>query len=337
MNTVVLYGPRNLVTEDRPLPGISNNQVLIRTSYTGICGSDLHRYNNSPGWITPYPVILGHETSGVVAEVGRNVTKFRVGDRVVIEPIVSCRHCKYCMEGNYHLCVDLKTIPLHLDGSFADYIAFDACFVHKIPDNMELLLGVLVEPISVSLHAVRMCNPGPGKSAVVLGAGPIGLIAAMLLRYYGVSSIIVTDFIESRLQVAQQIGIPITVNVKEKNTQNLIKKYMPSGADIVIEASGSHRAIETSAEIIRRGGCVCLVGVPGVCSFDFFKLFSKEATIKTSYKYNNEFPIAIEILAEATLDWKKLITNTFNFSEISKAMNYISDHPDKCIKAVIQY
>ena len=205
---------------DAPMPKAGPGEVVVKTEYCGICGSDMHFYTHGSigKKVAPFPFILGHECSGYVAELGEGVASLKVGDRVALEPGKTCGHCKFCREGKYNLCPDVvffATPPV--DGVFQEYVAHEAALCFKLPDNVSTLEGALIEPLAVGFHAANQGGAHAGQTAVVMGAGCIGLMSMMALKSEGVSHVYVVDIMQARLDKALELGADGVINGKEQN------------------------------------------------------------------------------------------------------------------------
>lgn len=332
-----LIGKRKIVINEVEIPSPGADEVLIKVSDAGICGSDLHRYNCD--WKLEKPMTLGHEASGTVFLSGKNVSHLKEGDMVVIEPIIPCLKCKFCLRGQYHLCPNLKIIPLHMPGTFSEYVVFASEFCHLLPGNYDMELAALAEPLAVALHAVEQSDAKPGKIAAVLGSGTIGLMTIMCLKAYGVTDIIATDISQNRLEMAKTLGAYQTINVKNNDVKTVLSELTKGcGADIVIEASGNIRSAMITPFITSRGGIIVQVGVlNGEVPLDYPTLLHREITLRQSYKYVNNFPTALKLLDKYSHIIKKIVTHRFPFHKLSEALEFSLNNPEECIKTMIKF
>ena len=205
MKTAVMTDIMQAEIQERPIPQPKDDEVLVKVEYVGICGSDLHYYESGRigDFVVKPPFVLGHEAGGTVVEVGANVKNLKVGDRVAMEPGKTCGQCEFCKSGKYNLCEDVvffATPPV--DGVFQEYVAHEAGLCFKLPDNVSTLEGALIEPLAVGMHAARQGEAKLGQTAVVTGAGCIGLVTLLSLKAMGVTKVIVVDVMETRLQNA---------------------------------------------------------------------------------------------------------------------------------------
>ncbi|KAI6747664.1 hypothetical protein HG530_015772 [Fusarium avenaceum] len=258
----VLRGPLDVSFEDRPVPKITDPySVLIRVDYTGICGSDVHYWCD--GKLGPFvlesPMVLGHESAGTVIQVGAKVQLLKQGDRVAMEPGIPCRRCDRCKEGNYNICLEMAfaaTPPY--DGTLATYYVLPEDFCYKLPENVSLEEGSMLEPLSVAVHILRQSNIKHGDTVVVFGAGPIGLLCCAVARAYGARKIIAVDIQHQRLEFASEFAATATYKPSsgspEENAQALKKEHnLGTGADVALDASGAEVSVQTAIHVLRHG------------------------------------------------------------------------------------
>ena len=264
MKTAVMTDIRKVRIEEREKPVPKEGEVLVKVEYVGICGSDLHYYESGRigNFIVEPPFVLGHEAGGTVVEVGSGVTHLKAGDRVALEPGKTCGHCEHCKAGKYNLCEDViffATPPV--DGVFQEYVAHEAGLCFKLPDNVSTLEGALVEPLSVGLHAAMQGGAHIGQTAVVTGAGCIGLVSLLALKAMGVSRVIVVDVIEKRLQKAKELGADYVINGKEQDTVAEIKRLTEGkGCDLSIETAGTQITASQLIQASKKGATIVFVG-----------------------------------------------------------------------------
>ena len=289
-------------------------------------------------------MILGHESSGVIAEVGSDVTDVKVGDRVAMEPGVPCRHCVRCKEGKYNLCPHMafaSTPPF--DGTLTKYyvIPSDLCF--KLPDHVSLEAGALVEPSAVAVHVVRQGGVVPGSTVVVFGAGPIGLLCASVARGFGASKIVIVDIQEQRLKFAQswvtggcQIFMPQRVPATETAFKIKQEMGLSVGADVVIEATGAEPCIQAGIHVCRRGGTYVQAGMGrDEITFPIAAACTGELNLKGSFRYGSgDYQLAVDLISQGKLDVEKLVSEKFKFEDAEKAFNEVKE--GRGIKMLIQ-
>lgn len=340
MKAAVLYGAKDLRLEDVRTPVPSRGEALIRVEAAGICGSDLHYYSKGrTATFKPVrPFILGHEFSGIVELVCGD--GFDKGDRVVIEPGIPCSECYYCRRGRYNLCTHLRfigtaaTIP-HIDGGFAEYCKVPVESLHRIPDELSFEEASLAEPLSVAIHACRRGNIDAGERALILGAGPIGLLTTSVVMLKGGIEPIVVDRIESRLQAASDIGARI-IDFEGKSVVEEVEKLTGGeGVDIVFEASGSPSAASLAFKVVRRGGKIVFIGnLPDEdIPVRLLDVVVMELDVKGTFRYANTFEMAISILSKKFIPINRIITHRFGLENILEAVDRALS--GEAIKAIV--
>lgn len=262
MRASVLYGIGDVRNEMVEIPQIKENEVLIQVKYVGICGSDLPRSMISGlSGETAYPLILGHEFSGQVAEIGENVTTVKCGDRVAIAPLVPCGKCDYCENGEYGLCSDYQIIGTRTNGALAEYVKVPEKHVLVLPENLDYKTAAGIEPSSIGYHGVAKANIQAGDIVVILGCGPIGQFAVQWAKIFGAAKIIAVDVFEEKLELAKTLGATHTINGKEKDTVKAIHELTKNGAVAVIETAGSRFTQEQALLIAKKHGTIVFVGI----------------------------------------------------------------------------
>jgi len=323
---------------DEPM-GPHDVRIAIHT--VGICGSDVHYYTH--GAIGPFvvrePMVLGHEASGVITEVGGAVEHLAVGDRVCMEPGIPDPNSKATQLGIYNLDPAVRfwaTPPIH--GVLRPSVVHPAAFTFKLPDNVSFAEGAMVEPLAVGLHAAIKARIKPGDVAVVTGAGPIGVLTALAALAGGCSQVIITDVQQPKLDLAATLG-PITpVNVAEQDLNEVAKNLTGGwGADIVFECSGNPRAAAAVFEPLCPGGTVVFVGMPvEPIAYDVVYAASKEARVEHVFRYAHVYPRALALMGSGQLDVKPLITDTFAFADSVEAFDFAVNMPATSVKAQIK-
>lgn len=341
MKAAVLYAPRDLRIEERDVPKIGPHDVLVRVRSVGICGSDVHyfRTGHIGDFVVREPMILGHETSGVVAQVGERVTTLREGDRVAIEPGIPCRMCEPCKTGRYNLCPDVRFLATPpVDGSLCDYIASPEDFLYKIPDNVTFDEAALLEPLSVAIHACRRGGVEPGKSLLITGAGPIGLTTLMTALAYGASKVFVSDTQEHRLERARQLGALKTYDPRSVDVASAVMEETGGrGVDVAIECAGAESALQSCLGAATRGGRIVVVGLgdDATYSLPMVNLAVRELDIVGVFRYVFTYPAALDLVASGKVDMKKIVTHRFPFQDVLKGIDYSEKGRDGAIKVMI--
>lgn len=334
-------GEIKLETLDIPTP--KDDQVLVKIKHVGICGSDVHYFEHGRigDFVVRDPIILGHESAGEVVEVGRNVKHLKVGNKVTLEPGYTCGKCEYCKTGRYNLCPDvvfMATPPYN--GAFVEYVAYPADMAFKLPENMDTVEGALIEPLAVGLHAARTADAHIGQTAVVLGAGCIGLVTLMSLKAMGVSEVYVSDVIEKRLDKALECGATGVIRADKEDTVEAINKLTNGqGADLVFETAGNKITTKQTVNLVKRGGKIVLVGMApdATIDYDFISLISKEASISTVFRYRNLYPTGIKAVSSGLIPIRKIVTNFFKFEDTQYAMKYSVENARDMVKGVIEF
>lgn len=343
MKVCVLTGQRQLEWTEREIPQPAQGELQIKLEYVGICGSDLHFYDQGrlANWELDGPLALGHEPGGVVTAIGEGVRGFSVGDKVAIEPAVPCGKCEACRTGHYNLCPDVKmlAIPHERDGVFAEYCTHDATMCYKLPDNMDTMEGGLLEPLTVGMHGTELSDAKIGETAIVLGCGCIGLCTIMSLKARGVTEIYAADVLDKRLEMALEVGATRVFNSKKESIEEFAKTLPGGGADQVYECAGNRITTLQTCRLIKRAGKVTLVGVSPepVLELDIATLNAMEGTIYSVYRYRNLYPKAIKAVSGGLIPLKKIVSHVFDFNECIHAIEYSNDHKDEVIKGVIKF
>lgn len=342
MRVAVMTGIKEIELTERDIPKPKEDEVLVRVEYVGVCGSDLHYYEAGGigANIVKPPFVLGHEAGGRVVETGSKVTNLKVGDRVALEPGKTCGKCEFCKTGRYNLCPDViffATPPI--DGVFQDYVAHPADLCFKIPDNMDTMEAALIEPLAVGFHAARQGNAKAGQTAVVTGAGCIGLVSMMALKAMGVTKVIVVDVMKKRLDKALELGAAAVVNGKDKDTVDEIMRLTDGkGADLVIETAGTEITARQAIHFTKKGATIVLVGysATGEMTLPLGLALDKELEFKTVFRYRHIYPLAIEAVAAGKVNLKGIVTNIFPLDEVREAMKQSVENKADIVKSVIK-
>lgn len=339
---IYMTGLKKMETREIPMPVPTEGQVVVKLEYVGICGSDVHylEHGRIGNFIVDGDFILGHECAGVVVELGPEVKHLKVGDRVALEPGITCGHCEFCKGGKYNLCPDVEFLATPpYDGCLMDYIAFPENMAFKLPDNVSAKEGALVEPLAVGLHAAVQGEVRLGDRVVILGAGCIGLVTLLACKAFGATDIVVVDIMEKRLEAAKRLGASRVINAKEEDVLAVIAELTEGqGMDKVIETAGSVHTVKQTSYLAKRGGTVVLVGLADkdIVEYDFMEVMTKEITIKSVFRYRNLYPAAIGAIADGKIDVKGIITHEFDFSDTQQAFDYVIDNKADVVKAVIK-
>lgn len=343
MKAVYLHGPGDLRPRDEAVPRVTDpNDVLIRIAAVGVCGSDCHYYQR--GRIGPFvvrePLILGHECSGTVVEVGAEVTHLRPGDQVALEPGVPCRRCRRCREGRYNICenqvVFMGTPPWQ--GAFREYLTWPSDLVFRLPTGVSLEEGAMVEPLAVGIHACRRGGVGPGTSAAILGAGPIGLLALQAAAAYGAYPVICTDLVPFRLALAARLGAIAVEAAAGESVQAVRGATGGDGPDVVIETAGTADTIRQAMAMVRTGGVVVVVGLPPVeeVALPVMDQLAREYDVRTVFRYANCYPPALSLIAAGKINLAPLRTHEFGLDQAEAALRQAIARKAETIKVLVR-
>jgi len=321
MKAAILYKPMDMRIEEIEIPQISSNEVLVKMKRVGICGSDVHFYLHGriSSFIVKKPLILGHECSGEIVEVGSNVSDLKPGQRIVIEPGFVCGNCFYCRLGRYNLCKEVKFYGApHFHGTFAEYVTAPRQNVYPIPKSITYEEGAMIEPLAVGMMAAKMGKVSVNDIVAVLGAGPIGQMVLQAAKVYGAPEIYVTDVIDYRLEYAKKYGASGIINAAKENVVDITKDLTDGeGVDVAIDASGSPSAIRQAVDIVKPGGRIVLVGYPmDDVSLPLAEIISKELTLQGIHRYANVYPAAIKAVSSGKAIVKPYVTHVFPFERI---------------------
>jgi L-idonate 5-dehydrogenase len=332
MKAAVIHAARDLRVEDVSPPVPGPGEVAVRIRAGGICGSDLHYYQDG-GFGTvriKEPFIPGHEMSGEVIETGPEVTKVKVGDRVAVNPSRPCGHCEYCLEGKPRHCLDMRFFGSamrfpHVQGGFREVLVCAEEQAVRIPDSLSLELAAFAEPLSVCLHAGVQAGPLLGKRVLVTGAGPIGALSILVARHGGARTVVATDLADAPLKVAKQIGADECVNVRS-NENGLDRFSQRKGFfDIVFEASGSGAALGSAITVARPGAIIVQLGLGGDISVPINTVVAKEVDLRGSFRFDAEFPWALDFIASGAIDVAPLLTEVVPIDDAVRAFELAGD------------
>jgi 2-desacetyl-2-hydroxyethyl bacteriochlorophyllide A dehydrogenase len=335
MKVAIWYGGKDIKIKEVPIPKIKDKEVLVKVKAVSICGSDLHAYLGVSKRRFP-PLVMGHEFSGVVEQIGNNVKAIKVGAKVVVEPVISCGKCKTCLNGRNNICENMELIGLHTPGAFAEYVKVPENKCHKLPENVSFEEASLVEPLAVAVHASRITAFEKKDKIGIIGSGTIGLMTLQIAKYNGVNNIFITDTLDYKLQLAKKLGATNIINVKNQDPVNKI--LTRGGADVVFEAVGHQKTVQQALSMVNKGGKVTIIGMlESKMEIDMLDVTVKEIEIKGSYGYTTEdFKQALELISTKKVKVKPLITHIFALSDISKGFEILSKEAENVIKVVLK-
>ncbi len=333
---------RRIELLDAPEPVLQRpDDVLLQIDRVGICGSDVHYYQEGRigDQILHYPATVGHECAGTVLETGPGVRGLKPGDRVAVDPAFPCGACDQCLIGRAHTCRRLRFMgsPGEAPGAAAErYVAPAACCA-AVPASMSLDEAMLVEPLSIGLHTVRLSQLAAGMKIAILGAGPIGLSVLLCAKATAPCSVLATDLLDERLAVARRCGADAVVNPRQGDLVAAIARTQPLGLDLVFECSGDPACLEQGQSLLRPGGGLMLVGIPPVdaVAFDPHRMRRSELRFQAVRRQNACLLPVVRLIAERRLDPSPLLTHHFPLGEISAAFELVAGYRDGVIKAAV--
>lgn len=342
MKTAYFTALRRIELADAPEPKLqSPDDALIAIDRVGVCGSDVHYFVDGRigDQALHYPATLGHECSGTVLAVGAAVKHVSAGDRVAVDPAFPCRACDQCRTGRFHTCRKLlfMGVPDQAPGALAERSVVPAACCFKIPDAVSLDKAMLVEPLSVGLHAVRLAQLAPGAKIAVLGTGPIGLSVLLCAKATVACTTVATDLLDERLAVARQSGADATINARQGDVRTECARAGVPEFDVVFECSGDPACVDQSQSLLRPGGTLMLVGIPPVdaVSFNPHPMRRNELRFQNVRRQNGCVEPVIRLIAEGRLDPAPLVTHHFPMEQVSTAFEMVAGYRDGVIKAVI--
>ena len=315
MKALVLKEYKRLSYEDVPDPVVGPDDVLVRVKTCGICGSDVHGMDGSSGRRIP-PIIMGHEAAGIVAEVGANVTDFAQGERVTFDSTVYCGTCRFCRRGAVNLCDDRRVLGVSCDeyrchGAFADFVAVPQRIVCRLPDRVAFEQAAMVEPLAVAFHAVELAPIRLNDTAVVVGAGMIGLLVIQLLKQAGCGRVVAADLDGSRLALAERLGADVALHGRDVDVPAKVHAMTNGGADVAIEAVGVPRTVTMTVDCLRKGGTAVLVGnVTPAVELPLQTVVTRQITLRGSCASAGEYPACLDMIARGAVDVDALISAT---------------------------
>lgn len=333
MKAVVLREPGDLRVEDVNLPK-ADGKVFLRVSSVGICGSDVSAYKGTSR-LGVFPRILGHEAAGVVVELPNGATGLKVGDKVVIEPYRYCGRCYPCSIGRTNCCENMSVIGVHQDGAFAEYLAHDLHLVHKVPEGISWEKLALVEPLTISMQSVKRVGVKRGEHVVITGAGTIGILAALYVKHLGGVPILI-DPVDSRLEIGKRGGIDYVINPKKEDPFKVVREITNGRmAEVVIEASGSEKAVRDTIDYVSYAGRVSLVGYPyNDVPLPTYLITKKELDVKGSRNSVGLFKEAIELVSNELIDVGIVISAIVSFDELPKYIKELASNPGSYLKVI---
>jgi (R,R)-butanediol dehydrogenase / meso-butanediol dehydrogenase / diacetyl reductase len=347
MKALVYHGTKDLRYQDFADPQVTQGEVRLRIKCSGLCHTDFNEYMHGPLYVAaaPHkrtgrsvPLVLGHEFSGEVVELGPGVTRLRVGDRVAVNAVDACRKCEFCRRGLFVHCPAAATIGFARDGGYAEYavVPEDCCYVLR--PNVGFRAAALVEPLSVALHSVRRANVEVGGRAAIVGGGTIGLCTLQALRACGVTDVYVIEKSPAKRKFAEELGASAFIRADISDARQVISELTNGvGVDYTFECVGSEAALRTALSVTRPGGTVCLSGIiPHPIQFNWNDVLRDEKTITTTNAYDDEFPIVIAMLNDGRLKAESLISQTFPLKDACNRLTQFEEAGKTHIKMMIE-
>jgi L-iditol 2-dehydrogenase len=314
MKALLLSQYNQLDIADLPAPVPGADEILVRVAACGICGSDVHGYDGTSGRRIP-PIVMGHEAAGVVASVGAGVSEFKPGDRVTFDSTVYCGQCEFCLRGEINLCNNRQVVGVSCGdyrraGAFAEYVVVPQRICYHLPEGLEFQEAAMLEAVSVALHAVRVSEMKGGETALVIGAGMIGLLTLQAAKAAGASKVLIADIDRTRLQTAESIGADETLLLSGGElVKEILRRTGGKGVDLVLEAVGREETIAASISSVRKGGTVTLIGnISPEVKIPLQVVVSRQIRLQGSCASSGEYPQAMELLASGKIKVKPLIT-----------------------------
>lgn len=339
MKALVYLGPNKMEMKEIEEPSPKKDQVKIKVGYCGICGSDLHGYTGESGRKIP-PMIMGHEFSGVVVECGSEVTKFSVGDRVCVLPVRYCSECEFCLQGYENICKNRENLGvMDIDGAFTEYICMEEKFVYGLKDSVSDKAGAVIEPLSVSYHAVKNAQPIEGRNVLIAGTGTIGLLVLMIVKANNPNKIVVTDLSDERLRLAKEFGADIIVNpAKQDLGEELEKAGIKDDIELSIECVGATPTCQQTVDFVKIHGRIIWVGnAAKMVTINMQKIVTQELSVQGVYAFTAEdFQNALHMLERKEVPAEKIITRVVSLEETTQAFEELIHNPGNDIKVLVK-
>ena len=340
MKALLLSQYKHLEIADLPRPVPAEGEVLIRVAACGICGSDVHGYDGSSGRRIP-PIVMGHEAAGTIAALGRGVSGFAEGDRVTFDSTIFCGACSNCRRGDVNLCdhrevLGVSCAEFRRPGAFAEYVAVPSRILYRLPEKLSFEEAALLEAVSVALHGVSLAPAMAGSTALVLGAGMIGLLTLQSLRAAGCSRIFIADVDSTRLKLAEQAGATAALSASEDVASQVMQLTGGTGVDLAIEAVGRNETVKDSIESVRKGGTVVLLGnISPEVTLPLQKVVTHQIRLQGSCASAGEYPRAIELMASRAIRVKPLISAIAPLEEGPRWFERLYAHEPNLMKIIL--
>ncbi len=332
MKSVVIHAAKDLRVEDRAVDAPGPGQVVVAIGAGGICGSDLHYYNHG-GFGTvrvKHPMVLGHEVAGTITALGEGVTGVAVGDAVAVSPSLPCNTCEYCLKGQQNQCLNMRfygsamRMP-HVDGAFRQQLVAEAVQCHRLAPGVELTDGAFAEPLAVTLHAMNRAGPLLGKRVLITGSGPIGALCVVAARLNGAAEIVVTDVTDAPLDYALKVGADRVINVARSPDELSALAAGKGTMDAMFECSGNGAAFGSGMATLRPRSVLVQLGLGGEVTFPQNMAVNKEVDVRGSFRFADEFALAVDLINRRRVDLRPLLSATFPVEDAVQAFELASD------------
>jgi L-iditol 2-dehydrogenase len=341
MKSLLLSAYNHLEIADMPVPAPGPGEVLIRVEACGICGSDVHGFDGSSGRRIP-PLVMGHEAAGTIAALGEGVRSYKVGERVTFDSLISCGECVYCKRGDLNLCDNRQVVGVSCGdyrrhGAFAEFCVVPERVLYRLADAMTFPEAAMLEPTAVTLHAVRVTELTGGETALVVGAGMIGLLTMQVARVAGCDRVFVADIDETRLELARQLGADAVFNSKDVDVPaKMLELTGGQGVDVAFEAVGRNETVGIAIDSTRKGGTVTLIGnITPEVTLPLQKVVTREIRLQGSCAISGEYPEAIELISAGKIQVKPLITAVDPLEEGPRWFERLYAHEPNLMKVIL--
>lgn len=344
MKQIVLTGIREMKMIGVPEPMITQpDEVKLKLASIGVCGSDIHYYAEGKigSQVVEYPFPVGHECSGIVVEVGSEVSRVQPGDLVVVDPAVHCGHCDQCKAGRPHICRNNRFLgcPGQLDGCLGEFLVMPEFTCFSVSGSLSRVQAALIEPLSIGVYAVKLVQNAPNDVTAIFGAGPIGLSILMKLKADGIHEITMIEPLEYRLKKAVEIGASLRINPLENDVEREVRQAHEALVDVVYEASGEQEAVDNALKILKPGGKLVLVGIPANAQYTFNMdlMRRKEIMVINVRRQNHCVEEAIELVRSGKIEVERMVTHHFTLEETAAAFDLVEGYKDGVVKAMIDF
>jgi L-iditol 2-dehydrogenase len=341
MKALLLKEYMQLEVTEVPEPELGPEDLLVRVRACGICGSDIHGLDGSTGRRIP-PLVMGHEAAGVVEKVGSAVTKWKIGDRITFDSMISCGKCHFCRAGKTNLCDSRMVLGVSCGdyrrhGAFAEFVAVPQHICYALPDELSFEHAALIEAVSVAVHAVEVTPVHLGDTAVVVGAGMIGLLTIQAAKNAGCTTVYAVDLDDSKLEMAKKLGAAEGFNPKHCDpAAEIIKRTGGRGADIALEAVGATEPVKTAIASVRKGGTVTLIGnVTPKIELNLQSVVTREIRLQGTCGSNGEYPACIDLLVKGLIKVDEIISERVSLEDAAKAFHRLYNHEPNLMKVIV--